>query len=244
MRSAASYWFPLILVFLSWETALWRPQWLIFAFGACLLGIVLFILPLVVRNKEGIGSRDYTGALSVVVALSGVFWWLLWIDLRVVKFFIPFLLFVAASMFFSQERRMTKQARLAIYVGGTFFWAHFTYGLVTVLGWDPWRAAGMFIIAFILLSWPLFSREEHGQHMILVVWLTQCLFAIEAYSVLVWLPFAESTLALLLTIFMAGLYDFSKYVFDPSLVRRSIVLKKILVYVGAFSLLLISTPWH
>jgi len=241
MHSALYYWLPLFLLLGSWEFALQNPQWLAYLFAACIVESVLFVLPLLAgRQREQV---DYVTSLSIIVFLSGIFWWLLWVDLGLVKYVIPILLVIVVAKFFNTEQRVTTQARLLTYIGGCFFWAHITFGLVAVLGWDPWHAALIFLGAFVLLSGPLFLHEETHRRQY-VLWAVFCLLVLEGFSVFVWLPFAEATLALLLTLCAAALFDFSKYMIDDALVTKKIVIKKILLYASAIAVLLVSTPWH
>ena len=70
------------------------------------------------------------------------------------------------------------------------------------------------------------------------------LLGAEVFSVLVWLPFTEVTLGLLLTIIMLAAYDLLKYLTKPELIVRRIIVKKLVVYVFFLVLVLASTPWQ
>ena len=247
MLQTVLFWFSLCILLVSWELVLIEPSFVLYWFGACLVAAALCAL------HVSAGARNWRSALvdrfAYVVFLAGIFWWLLWIDFSFFKYAIALLVWLAVAYFARAAKRhgsdlFGHSGSLAVYVGGTFFWATTAFGLVTVLGWSIWKALVIFTVAFALLSWTAAYRLADSALPQVRAWLVLVLIAVETFSLIVWLPFTEITLALMLTIVAAFAYDILKYLVDPSLIRRKIAAKKALVYFVFLALVLLSTPWY
>jgi hypothetical protein len=240
------FWLPLLAIFASWELVLFQPTSILYWLGICLLSSAVFAW--YISRGETQVVRATIDRFSFAVLSVGVFWWLLWIDYKVIKYVFPVIIFALLVYFVfdlrNSEGEVSPRMRLAIFFGGTFFWATISFGLITVLGWQLWHALGLFVISFALLSYSATELLTGASIQHTKAWLVLVLFSAEIFSVIVWLPFTETTLALILTIISLFAYDMLKYFVQPELIRRKIIVKKILVYSVFLIFILASTPWY
>lgn len=236
---------PLAGLGLSWELVLADPQriwyWFILALagGGLLSFSVNFQLP---------WRRAWADRVSFVVLLASVFWWLLWLDFSYFNYAVP-VIFWLLTVFLLRHTRgreleiLPPSLRLAMFLASSFFASSLSFGLVTVLGYPLWLVLVIFLLVLALPTWSAtIYLEQLGKN-----WLLSYLFLLlvlaEFFTVLVWLPFTEITLGLVLTIVILALYDLLKYFVKPELTVRRIIVKKIIVYAVFLLLVLVSTPW-
>lgn len=239
MLRIIKFWLPLFAVLVSWELGLWRPAWfwlaLVLALAASLV-LTFFLKPKLVSWRAFLPD-----SLAFTVFVISVFWWLFWLDLAWLKYLLPLAFWLVMIYAFCEiqgrkERDLPPPWRLALFLGGIFFTGSICFGLLTVLGWPLWSALFIFLAALAVFSWSAMARLEG--------FLLLLLLGAEVFSVIVWLPFTEATLGLILTIIMLGVYDLLKYLTNPELIVRRIIIKKIVVYVFFLVLVLASTPWQ
>jgi len=244
---AVIFWFSLALLLVSWEMAILEPSRLLAWFGLTLAGSAISALHIGMRDKGF--TRSFIDRGSFVLLNVAIFWWLLWLDLAIVKFAFP--VFLAFYIFYILRGvkndgygLFSEKNALIVFLGGTFFWSTISFGLITVMGWQLWHALLIFLAGFLIFSIVAIKKlaEDLREQMRALVLLL--LIAAEAFSVLVWLPSAEITLALELTIIVLFTYDLLKYFIDPELIRKKIIAKKILVYLAFFAIALLSTSWQ
>ncbi|MBI4134484.1 MAG: hypothetical protein HY471_00025 [Candidatus Sungbacteria bacterium] len=231
MASLLTFWLPLALVLFSWEAVLLNPGRIGLWFGVCLIAAAVIAW----RACSGVLDR-----LSVLLFLAGVFWWGLWIDFATIKFALP--VFIAAA--FAYVLSSPSRTHLALFLGGVFFWSSIAFGLVTVLGRGLWESLIVFLAVYGVFVRAATVHSRSGAAFPFSLYVVLLLVAAEVFSVLVWLPFTEVTLGLIATAALLFFYDVAKYIADPALIRRKIVIKKVLVYAAFVVLVLASTPWQ
>lgn len=247
MLAIIKFWLPLFAILVSWELALWYPKGFWYALGLAIgasLVLVSFLNP---------GSRAWRYSLpdrlAFMVFVICVFWWFFWLDFAWLKYFLP-VVFWAVTVYAFREIRSQKELglpphwRLALFLGGTFFAGSVCFGLLTVLGWPLWSALVIFLAALAVFSWSAMVFLEADRNNLIRGFLLLILLGAEIFSVIVWLPFTEATLGLILTIIMLGTYDLLKYLTKPELIVRRIIIKKVVVYIFFLVLVLASTPWQ
>lgn len=241
------FWLSLLTELASWELVFWRPgllwYWLILNLGAG-LALSYFLTPTAGLVKPKLGDR-----LGFIIFNITIFYWLLWLDFGLTKYAIPaiiviFLAYLLTGLRNNSQTKIQESARLVFFLGSTFFLASIAFGLVTVLGWPLWLVMLIFSGVFLLSAWPAIFYWPGGQDRKLLGYLALSLLAVESLAVLLWLPFTEVTLGLMLTIIILASYDLLKYFIQPELIVRPVIIKKVLVYVGFLSLILISTNWR
>lgn len=246
ITSKAVFWLALLATLASWELLLWRPSqlwyWLVLNLAAS-AALSNFLAAGELPNKPPLGDR-----LALIIFNASVFYWLLWLDFGLVKYFIPWLLWLVLLYLLVAGSRQNRSSalltvRLVFFLGGTFFSASIAFGLVTVLGWPLWLVLLIFLAAFAALAGSgIFYWAGPPRHL-LIAYLALTLLAAEALAVLSWLPFTEVTLGLVLTIIILASYDLLKYFVQPELIVRRIIVKKIAVYGFFLVLVLVSTAW-
>lgn len=245
MNSIFLFILPLLGLGLGWELVLLRPAeiwyWLILVItGSIILSFsVDRHLPL---------NRAWADRASFVVLSLSVFWWLLWLDFKYFNYAAPAVFCFLLAYFLRKTRRreletLSPTLRLALFLGGTFFVSSLSFGLITVLGYPLWLVLVIFLLALALPAWSaVVYLRQLGQNWSLSYLFVLLLLA-EFFTALVWLPFTEMTLGLVLTIMILALYDLLKYFVKPELTVRRIIVKKIAVYTIFLVLVLLSTPW-
>lgn len=233
------FWLPLFAILASWELALWQPSW--FWYSLILAILASLTLGFFLNPRAVSWKRHWPDLLAFTTFIVCVFWWLFWLDLVFIKYALPvaFWLVMAYAFVDIQQqalRNFPPHWRLALFLGGTFFSSSVCFGLLTVLGWPLWSALLIFLGALAVFSW---SALVHLEGFLLLM-----LLGAEIFSVIVWLPFTEATLGLILTIIMLGVYDLLKYLANPELIVRRIIIKKIAVYTFFLVLVLASTSWQ
>lgn len=245
MLSFLGFWASLAGLLVSWELVLYSPARVFYWFGLCLV-CSSFLVFLLTKNDPG-WKKGLIDRLSFVLFCVGAFWWFLWLDLNVIKYIIPFVIWGSIVYFARDSRNMgiiSKNEKLAIFFGGVFFWSAISFGLSTVLGWKLWQVLLIFLVSFAVLCWPAMRSVSENSLKKIKAYLLLILLAVEMFAVIAWLPFTEATLALILTIFVLFIYDLEKYYLNPELINRRIITRKIVIYLLFFCLALISTPWN
>ena len=248
------------LVF-GWELGLAKPDYLFFSLLVTALASVYLSLWLSPQVSSLSGRSVFAGWrffwLDRILLLAfnlSFFWLILCGDFQFFKYLPPIFIAVLLFYFFSWLRRDSEtstlpvQMSLIFFLGGIFFTAAVTIGLVVVLGWPMWGGMLIFMGVLALLAAPannyLYAEKSKvplGDK--LKTYLILLLAGAEFFSTIIWLPFGELTLALILTLLLIFVYDFLKYYLAPELVRPRIILKKIVVYSIFLLFLLASTPW-
>ena len=247
MKAAAPaiFWLSAVALLASWELSLWLPNylryWLLLNLGASFWLARFFTRP---ELGRGAARGDQ---LAFVVFNVSFFYWLLWLDFAWAKYALPWLLglvlFYLLGGFLQNRPERRLPLRLVFFLGGTFFCASAAFGLLTVLGLPLWLALLLFLAAFAGLSWPVIFYWSGPPPALLAGYLAMLLLAAETFSVLIWLPFTEVTLGLMLVIVVLAVYDLLKYFIAPALFVRRLVVKKIIIYGVFLMLILASTPW-
>ncbi|MEK7164604.1 MAG: hypothetical protein AAB779_01525 [Patescibacteria group bacterium] len=236
---------PIMALGLGWELVLADPQqiwyWfiLVLASGGLLSFSVNFNLP---------WRRAWADRVSFMVLLVSVFWWLLWLDFSYFNYVVPVIFWLLTVLLLRYTRGreleiLPPSLRLAMFLASSFFASSLSFGLVTVLGYPLYLVLIVFLLLLALPTWAatIYLRQL-GKN-----WLLSYLFLLlvlaEFFTVLVWLPFTEITLGLVLTIVILAFYDLLKYFVKPELTVRRIIVKKIIVYAIFLLLVLFSTPW-
>lgn len=239
MLAIIKFWLPLSAILVSWELGLWQPAWFWYALALAIASSLVLVFSL---NPQPIAwCYSLPGRLAFMVFVICVFWWFFWLDLAWLKYFLPIVFWLVMVYAFleiqsQRERSLPPHWRLALFLGGTFFSGSVCFGLLTVLGWPLWSALLIFLAVLAVFSWSAMVSLEG--------FLLLLLLGAEIFSVIVWLPFTEATLGLILTIIMLGAYDLLKYLTKPELIVRRIIIKKVAVYIFFLALVLASTPWQ
>lgn len=228
----------MVAVMASWELVLWRPQGLWYFFILNLAGTVLFLFWL--SRSRPWRRRILVDWLPLLIVNLGVFWWLLWLDFGALRYIfpvclLPFLYGILKESGQSGESLFTERGQTLLFLGGTFFTSSICFGLLTVLGWQLWPVAVIFLITLALLSYSAVSP--------FINFLILCLLGIESFSLLAWLPFGELTLGVLLTIFITASQDLLKYFVSPDLIVPRIIWKKAAFYLGLTGFVLSFSTW-
>lgn len=236
---------PVIGLGLGWELVLAYPQglWQWFAlsfFGAILLAFSInFNLP---------WRRAWADRVSFVVLSISVFWWLLWLDYGYFNYIVPVIFWLLAVSLVRYTRSheleiLPPSLRLAMFLASSFFASSLCFGLITVLGYPLWLVLAVFLVVLALPTWAAaIYFQQLGKNWELS-YLFLLLILAEFFTAMLWLPFTEITLGLVLTIVVLALYDLLKYFIKPELIVRRIIIKKIAVYAAFLFLVLVSTPW-
>jgi len=238
------FWLFFACILLSWELVLFYPAYVFYWSVLCILSSTALSWILVKDEEKTKTSIPHQ--LSFVFLCLGIFCSLLWVDFQFIKYFVPAVVWFAILYLIKSGAKigiMRKTTKLGIFLAGTFFWATVSFGLLTVLGWQMWKVFLFFLFFFSFISWPGVSILESDSLRNIKAWLLLILLTAELFAVAAWLPFTESTLALILTLFVMLIYDLEKYFVDPLLIRKRIIVKKILVYFIFLVIVLISTPW-
>lgn len=258
------FWLSLFLVFLAWELVLIKPEGFVYWFALCLLASIAASFRFSFGKKESgppvktgwrkfLLTGDFPDKLLLILFSLGVFWWVLWIDFFVIKFILPIIFWLALVYFFrdlSQRHHtvMPPKMRLSLFLGNVFFWSSIVFSLLTVLGWAIWLGLLIFLGLMAILGWVaneyLYLNNEAPEQCKIRSYLLLLLLSVELFAVIVWLPFAELTLALILTIAILFVYDLLKYHIQPELIRQRIIWRKILAYAALLAIVLGSTPWQ
>ncbi|OIO49530.1 MAG: hypothetical protein CO042_00410 [Parcubacteria group bacterium CG_4_9_14_0_2_um_filter_41_8] len=242
----ALFWASLIGLLASWEMALYSPAYIFYWFGLCLASSVLSALFLT-KNSEN-WKKATISRLSIVLFSIGVLWWLLWIDFVLVKYTIPFILWILIVYLVQNSYKMGvlgRKEKLALFFGGTYFWSAISYGLLTVLGWKIWLCLLIFLASFGILIFSVVQIiSDDMDYRKTKAFILSLFIGAEFFVVISWLPFASATLALILSVGALFVYDLIKYYVNPDLIRRRIIARKIIVYALFLLLALLSTPWH
>lgn len=242
MLPALHFWLPAIVVLAIFEAVLFQPAWLWYYLPALVLAIVLFAWH--IAREEPRRTKFSFLALLLTTAL-GAFFWLLWLDFVWFKFSLPLLLLAVLLWLTLPNRahgKLSADVYLALFLAGVFFWSTVTFGLLTVLGWPLWKAVSIFLIVFILLAQGAESSQSDERARLAAILLV--LLGMELWAVIVWLPFGEAGLGLLLTLAVLLIYDLLKYFIDPTLVRRRIIWRKIAIYGGFSVIVLLLLQWQ
>lgn len=248
ITSPAVFWLALGVELASWELLIWRPHALWYALALNLgasFGLSYFLSFKDWPAKIRLGDR-----LGLMVFNASIFYWLLWLDFGLIKYFLPLIMALMLAYLLRAEGAAARRVggleslRLVIFLGGMFFSASIAFGLVTVLGWPLWLVVLIFTGAFSLLAWPAIFYWPLGGERLLFGYLAMGLLAAESLAVLLWLPFTEMTLGLMLTIIVLASYDLLKYFIQPELIIRRVIVKKILVYVFFLTLVMTSATWR
>jgi|GEM_PF-2037255 len=247
MLRIIKFWLPLFVILISWELALWYPSGFWYSFGLAIVAsavLAFFLNPGPIAWHHSLPDR-----LAFMVFVVCIFWWFFWLDLAWLKYILPVVFWLAMVYAFweiqgQNERGLPPHWRLALFLGGTFFSGSVCFGLLTVLGWPLWSALLIFLACFAVFSWSAMMYLEADSADIIRGFLLLMLLGAEIFSVIVWLPFTEATLGLILTIIMLGAYDLLKYLTKPELIVRRIIVKKIVIYIFFLALVLASTPWQ
>ena len=247
MIKILSFWLLSMALLVSWEALLIQPIRLFYWLAICLISSAVLGW-LATKSDENTIHANIDRLVFVVFSL-GVFWWLLWIDYEYLKFAFPvivwvILLYSTKDLWKSKSEVLNSKTRLVLFFGGIFFWSAISFGLISVVGWQIWHAIGLFMVSFAILSYSVIENITISSNQHIQSWLLLLLISAEVFSVIVWLPFTESTLALILTIISLFTYDLLKYFINPELIRKKIILKKIIVYVVFLIFILVSTPWY
>lgn len=198
--------------------------------------------------KKNAHVSVWVDRIAVLLFVAGLSGWLLWVDYAFLKYAFP--LFGAGLLWHGYGDTtarfgvLSAHARLSLFFANTFFWATIGYGVVSILGWQLWYGTVFFLLPLYFSGKAAFvsiEKQPHAQHIALLVLLS---ISAQAFIVLLWLPFNETTNALLATLVSLFVFDMLKYFLAPSLVRRKIVRRKILAYAAICLLVLISTPWY
>ena len=254
------FWLPLLLVLASWELVLIMPGFFVYFYLLNFLASIWLSFrfrnpaenSMLAEEKPGILS-DLPDKLLFVLFCSGVFWWNLWIDFSFLKYVFPVILWVLVVYLFkdvikNQHKQMPPKMRLSLFLGNIFFWANITLSLFTILGWSLWLVVLLFFAVFAILGWTansfLYLKDNTDPRYSLRSYLLFLLLVTELFAVIIWLPFSEFTLALILTIGAMFVYDFLKYYIQPDYARKLILFRKFLAYAFLLGVVLISTPWH
>ncbi len=245
MNSIFLFVLPLLGLGLGWELVLARPTGLWYWLVLVVVSSVILSFSV---DWHLPWRRAWADRASFVVLLTSVFWWLLWLDFKYFNYAAPALFWLLVMYFLRSMRRrdleiLPPAARLAMFLASTFFASSLSFGLVTVLGYSLWLVLVIFLLTLALPAWSaVVYLRQLGEN-----WWLSYLFVLlllaEFFTTLVWLPFTEMTLGLVLTIMILGLYDLLKYFVKPELTVRRIIVKKIMVYAVFLLLVLASTPW-
>lgn len=246
MRKLILYYLPLITLLFSWEILLAKTNlfwyWFILTLAS---GIALsFWLDKGAKKYQSLIDR-----LAFVILIASIFWWLLWLDFGFFNYFAPIVFWLAVIYFLrytknDERETLSLPSRLALFLGGIFFSSSISFGVITVLGYPLWLGLIIFLLIIALPMWSsvTYLQQLGGSFEKNYVFLM--LLIAELFSVIVWLPFTEITLGLILTIITLAAYDLLKYFAQPELIVRKIIVKKLLVYIVFLLLLLVSTPWQ
>jgi len=242
------FWVSLVALFASWEAVLLRPAAILLWFFLCLIAGALLSWTVYHASVARQGSL-LADRISLVLFGSGAFWWLLWQDFATLKFVFPVglwfvLLYVVLAQYKNKSEEVIPQVRYILFLGVIFFWATVTFGSILVIGWSLWKALLLFLALFSASSWSAAYCYLPRHAVQKRAWLVLMLYTAEAYAVLVWLPFAETTLALVLSIFIMLAYDLLKYYAQPELIRRGVVARKLFLYLLLLFLAFVMTPWY
>jgi len=247
MFKILSFWVLSLLLLVSWESLLIQPIRLFYWLGICLLSSAVLGW-LATKYDENIIRANIDRLVFVVFSL-GTFWWLLWIDYEFLKYAFPILVWIILiysirDLWNSKSEIIDSKTRLVLFFGGIFFWSTISFGLIGVVGWQIWHALGLFLISFAILSYSVIENITISSKQHIQLWFMLLLISAEVFSIIVWLPFTESSLALIFTIISLFSYDMLKYFVNPELIRKKIITKKILVYIIFLIFVLISTSWY
>lgn len=245
MKALLFFILPAVALVAGWELVLADPQqiwyWFILAlFSSGLLSFSInFSLP---------WRRAWADRVSFVVLAISVFWWLLWLDFSYFNYAVPVIFWVLMVVLLRYTRVreleiLPPSLRLAMFLASSFFASSLSFGLVTVLGYSLWLVLVIFLLVLALPTWAAtIYLQQLGKNWVLS-YLFLLLVLAEFFTVLVWLPFTEITLGLILTVVILAFYDLLKYFVKPELTVRRIIVKKIIVYAVFLLLVLLSTPW-
>lgn len=236
MLPALNFWLPAIVVLAIFEAVLFWPSFLWYYLPALVLAAIFFAWH--IAREEPKRTKFSFLALLLITAL-GAFFWLLWLDFVWFKFFLPPFLSAILLWLALPNRahgKVSADVYLALFLAGVFFWATVTFGLLTVLGWPLWESVLIFLVVFILLAQGAESSQSAPPARLATILLV--LLGMELWAVMVWLPFGEAGLGLLLTLAVFLIYDLLKYFIDPALVRRRIIWRKIAIY-GCFAVIVL-----
>src|SRR3989338_7516719 len=247
MSSILKFWLPLLAILASWELGLLYPSWFWYWL---VLGVSASLTLGFFMNPRTVSWQRYLpDVLAFMAFAASVFWWFFWLDLAYLKYVLAMVFWLVMAFAFvdirnNRPRDFPAHWRLSLFLGGMFFSSSVCFGLLTVLGWPLWLALLIFLTGLAVFSWSAMIYLEERPDNLIRGFLFMLLLGAEVFSVLVWLPFTEVTLGLLLTIIMLAAYDMLKYLTKPELIVRRIIVKKLVVYVFFLVLVLASTPWQ
>lgn len=239
----------LILLLFSWELVLFNPDRIILAFLLCLAGSVYLAFLLV---SSGAGKFRSDRALTIAFNLT-FFFWLLWVDFSLLRYLFPLLASgLILYAYFDRQKRpgqgISSKMSLVFFLGGLFFTSSVAIGLLTILEWPLWAGLLIFISILAVLglsanNYLYLNNPDSKSSERIKTFLILLLLGAEIFAAVIWLPFSEFTLALILTLLLIFIYDFLKYFIDPTLLRRWVIVKKLIIYFVFLFFLLLSTPW-
>lgn len=237
-------WLGLLGVLASWELALADPGRVLYWLLGCL--VAASVVSLKLSDEEGTFQSVLVDRIAAVLFSVGALWWFLWLDFAYAKFAAPVLVWLVLAYASTREQtrgRVSPTVRLMLFFGGTFFWAVTSFGLLSVIGWEVWETLAVFGASFAAFAYAGVHtlgaprQDTFRAHLALV------LLGLELFSVVAWLPFTETTLALILVVLALFGYDFIKYYLYPDLIRKRIIIKKVALYALFLIVVLVSTPW-
>ena len=244
MLKSFIFWLGILGVLASWELALADPGRTLYWLFLCLVSLSVVSVRLSDETSQFRGI--IADRIAFVLFGVGAFWWFLWLDFAYVKYAAPVLVWLVilyASARHGSEKSQLVTVRLALFFGGTFFWAVTSFGLLSVIGWEIWETLCVFGVSFGVLSYTGVRTLQQSTGSAFRAWLVLLLLGLELFSVVAWFPFTEATLALVLTVLVLFCYDFIKYYLFPERIRKMIIIKKLAVYAFFLLMVLISTPW-
>lgn len=244
MSVILNFWLPILAVFTSWELGLLYPQGLWYYLIISILGSGFLAWRLAYSETR---KRCFSFSAMFVIYALGAYFWFLWLDFNWFKFLIPLFVVFGLIYLLLPERKHGKvgdHVYLSLFLTGTFFWSTVTFGLLTVLGWPLWLSSLIFLVSFLILAQGKILSDSKDDFLFWPAFLLLALLGAQFFTVMIWLPFNEMALGLLLTLAILLVYDLLKYFVDSTLVRRRIIVKKIIIYIGLMAILLLLLRWQ
>ncbi len=240
------FWISIVGMLVSWNMVLLQPEEIIRWFGVTLVSssIIAWLV-----FQSGNWRRLLIDRLALVCFSIGVYWWLLMQDFAVFKYIFPVVIWLFVVSFLREYQKNnhiepTPKLRYTLFFGGLFTWSTVAYGVVFVVGWQLWQGFLLFLIPSILFSYSAIRYVSEDSTKQTLSLLLHTLIMSETFLVLLWLPFTEASLSLIVSAVSLFSYDMLKYYADPDLVRKQIMLKKAVLYAVFIAVALITTPWH
>jgi len=238
------FWAFFFSLILSFEFLLLYPAnyfyWAILCLASS-TGISWFLTKEEKKTKTSVAYQ-----IIFILFCFGIFWWILWLDFKIIKFFIPVFAWVFIFSLIKDSVKsgiMNKKTKLACFLGASFFWSTICYGLITVLGWKLWAVFFIFVFLFLIISWPASLSLDCSFGNSVKAWLLLVFLGSELFATIAWLPLAESTLGAVFTLMILIVYDLEKYYVNPESVRRRIIVRKVLLYILFLTAILASSSW-